>query len=91
MLPPGEDDWKTIENGFKTRWNFLNCSGALDGKYTALRQPANTVVLMALVNDQYRFTYTDVGNYESNSDSGIFNHLNFGQKFLNGELGSSTL
>ena len=34
-----------------------------------------------------RFTYTDVGNYESNSDSGIFNHLNFGQKFLNGELG----
>ena len=98
MPDPSEDDWKTIEEGFRKRWNFPNCCGALDGKHVALRQPANTgslfhnykhhfsVVLMALVDDQYRFTYVDVGNYGSNSDSGVFRHSNFGRKFLNEEL-----
>ena len=98
MPTPTEDDWKTIETGFKNRWNFPNCVGALDGKHVALRQPANTgslfhnyknhfsVVLMAQVDDQYRFTYVDVGNYGSNSDSGIFKHSNFERKFFNGEL-----
>ena len=41
---------------------------------------------MALVDDQYPFTYVDVGNYGSNSDSGMFRHSNFGRKFLSGEL-----
>ena len=98
MAPPTEDDWKAIEKGFRNRWNFPYCCGALDGKHVALRQPANSgsffhnykhhfsVVLMALVDDQYRFTYVDVGNYGSNSDSGIFRHSNFGMQFLNGEL-----
>ena len=98
MPPPTEDDWKRIEYGFRTRWNFPNCVGALDGKHVALRKPANTgslyfnykshfsVVLMALVDHQYRFTYIDVGNYGSNSDPGIFRNSNFGDKFLKGQL-----
>ena len=98
MQLPTTDDWKTIEKGFRTRWNFPNCWEALDGKHVVLRQPANTgslfhnykhhfsVVLMALVDDQYRFTYIDVGNYGSNSDSGVFRHSHFGRKFLRGEL-----
>ena len=98
MLPPTEEDWKNIEKGFRIRRNFPNCCGALDGKHVALRQPANSgslfhnykhhfsVVLMALVADQYRFTYVDVGNYGSNSDSGIFRHSYFGMKFLSGDL-----
>ena len=96
--PPKEDDWKAIDQGFRNRWNFPNCCRALDGKHVALRQPANSgslfhnykhhfsVVLMALVDDQYRFTYVDVGNNGSNSDSGIFRHSNFGMQFFNGEL-----
>ena len=80
MPTPHEDDWKAIELGFRTCWNFPNCCGALDGKHVALRQPANSgslyhnykhhfsVVLMALVDDQYHFTYVDVGNYSSYSD-----------------------
>ena len=98
MPPPQQADWETIEAGFKNRWNFPNCCGALDGKHVAVRQPAGTgslyfnykhhfsVVLMALVDHQYRFTYVDVGNYGSNSDSGIFRNSNFGRKFLSEDL-----
>ena len=31
-----------------------------------------SIVLMAIVNVDYHFTYLDVGNYRSNGDSGIF-------------------
>ena len=98
MPPPTEDDWREIESGFRRKWNFPNCCGALDGKHVALRKPADTgslyfnyknhfsVVLMALVDHQYRFTYIDVGNYGSNSDSGVFRNSNFGRKFLAEQL-----
>ena len=98
MPIPTEDDWKQIETGFRTRWNFPNCCGTLDGKHVALRQPANTgslfhnykyhfsVVFIALVDYQYRFTYVDVGNYGSNSNSDVFRHSNFGRKFPRGKL-----
>ena len=42
---------------------------------------------MAAVDAGYRFIVVDVGNYGSNSDTGIFKHSNFGQKFLLNELG----
>ena len=34
-----------------------------------------------------RFVIVDVGNYGSNSDTGIFKHSYFGQKFLMNDLG----
>ena len=98
MHPPTEADWQRIEYGFRTRWNFPNCCGALDGKHVALRSPPNSgslyfnhknhfsVVLMALVDDSYKFTYVDVGNYRSNADSAIFRHSLFGLRFLQGQL-----
>ena len=42
---------------------------------------------MAAVDAGYRFIVVDVGNYGSNSDTGIFKHSHFGQKFLLNELG----
>ena len=93
MPPPQQGDWERIEAGFKHRWNFPNCCGAVDGKHVALRKPGGTgslyfnyknyfsVVLMALVDHQYRFIFVDVGNYGSNSDSGIFRNSSFGGSF----------
>ena len=78
MHPPTEADWQRIEYGFRTCWNFPNCCGAIDGKHVALRSPPNSgsfyfsyknyfsMVLMALVDDSYKFTYVDIGNYGSN-------------------------
>ena len=93
-LPTTEADWNRIEYGFRTCWNFPNCCGAIDGKHVALRSPPNSgslyfnyenhfsVVLMALVDDSYKFIYVDVGNYGSNSDSWIFKNSHFGQCFM---------
>ena len=41
---------------------------------------------MALVDADYRFVYVDIGDYGSNSDSGIFKSSLFGQALVNGEL-----
>ena len=41
---------------------------------------------MAVVDAGYRFVIADIGNYGSNSDTGIFKHSHFGQKFLMNDL-----
>ena len=61
-----------------------NCCGALDGKHVVIQSPARSgslyynykgtfsLVLMTLVDADYTFIYVDIGEYGSNSDSGIF-------------------
>ena len=46
-----------------------------------------SVVLMALVDADYKFTHKDIGDYGSKSDGGIFKNSKFGQAFMNNELG----
>ena len=99
MLPVlNQDTWKEIETGFKNRWGFPNCLGALDGKHIMIRKPFNagslffnykgyhSIVLMALVDHNYRFSYIDIGGYGSNSDGNVFRSSAFGAKLLNGQL-----
>ena len=43
------------------------------------------IVLMALVDFSYRFTFVDIGDYGSNADGAIFTKSAFGQALL-GEL-----
>ena len=47
---------------------------------------AFSLVLMALVDADYRFIYVDIGEYGSNSDSGKIKNSLFGQALINGEL-----
>ena len=73
--------------------------GALDGKHIVIQAPNNSgsmfynykgtfsVVLMALVDADYKFTCVDIWDYGSNSDGGIFKNSKFGQAFMNNELG----
>ena len=44
------------------------------------------LVLMALVDADYRFIYVDIGDYGSNADGSIFKNSWFGQAFSNGQL-----
>ena len=98
MKPPDSRDWEHIEEGFRTKWNFPNCCGALDGKHANIQVPKNcgslffnykgtfSLVLMALVDADYQFIYVDIGDYGSQSDEAVFKNSNLGKTFVNGEL-----
>jgi hypothetical protein len=84
MPPPTEDMWKEVSQRYKYMWNFPNCVGAIDGKHINIRGPigggsayynykgANSIVLLALVDANYKFIAVDVGAYGRNSDGNIF-------------------
>ncbi|KAE9543510.1 hypothetical protein AGLY_002310 [Aphis glycines] len=86
MPQPTEERWKQISNDFWNVWNFPNCLGALDGKHVIIQAPANSVVLLALVDANYNFIAVDVGAYGKNSDGGILAHSNLGKSLENGSL-----
>ncbi|GBP15598.1 Protein ANTAGONIST OF LIKE HETEROCHROMATIN PROTEIN 1 [Eumeta japonica] len=39
---PSREDWIRIEHGFRTKWNFPGCVGALDGKHINIFAPDDT-------------------------------------------------
>ena len=78
-------DWDKIINGFNASWNFQNYIGAIDGKHVVIEWTVNSgsnffnykgkysIVLLALVDNNYNFTCIDIGAHGSMSDGGIFN------------------
>lgn len=92
MPKPTLEHWKQIEEGFRSKWNYPNCIGALDGKHVVFEKPPNSgsvyynykkefsIVLMALVDADYRFVTVDVGAYGRNSDGGIFRSSQLGKQ-----------
>lgn len=93
-----KQDWIDIAEGFKKKAHFPNCLGAIDGKHVRMKQPKNSgsshfnykhffsVVLMAVVDSDYRFISVDVGSAGSQSDSTILKTSNFWKKFSKGLL-----
>ena len=96
LAQPKARDWKRIADGFYSSWNFPNCLGALDGKHVVMHAPPKSgsfnyegtfsIVLMALVDDDYRFTYVDIEDYGSNSDGVVFKNCASVKAFMNNEL-----
>lgn len=84
QVPATEDEWKKIERGFNTRWNFPGAHGAIDGKHICIQAPpdcgsdyfnykgSNSIVLMAVVDDDYCFIYANIGANGRCSDGGVF-------------------
>lgn len=93
-----KDMWKNKEAEFLAKWNFPNCLGAIDGKHVVFKKPNKTgslyfnykktcsIVLLAVVDANYKFTLIDVGAYGRNSDAGIFANCAFGRRFFRGQL-----
>ncbi|XP_063623699.1 uncharacterized protein LOC134805527 [Cydia splendana] len=97
-LPASVDEWKQIADGFNKRANFPHCLGAADGKHVRLKKPQNSgsmymnykdffsIVLLAIVDSDYRFVYVSVGSYGKECDSSIFKETTFWKMMLDGSL-----
>lgn len=84
--PGSEEGWKSIANGFGSIWHLPHCTGAVDGKHISIRKPKLSgsrffnykkffsIVLMAVVDANYRFVYVDIGREGSLGDAAVWNH-----------------
>ena len=96
--PTDADTRREIAEEFKTKWNVPHALRALDGKNIRIRKPPKSgstyhnykgffsVVLMALVDADYKFLYTDVGRVGHQYDCKIYNHSELKAALENGDL-----
>ena len=97
--PNNPPAWLNVANDFETKWNFPHCIGAIDGKHVAIQKPNKSgsfyynykkffsIVLLAVVDANYKFLYVDVGSNGSGSDAGIFNDTQLMQMLQNDAIG----
>lgn len=82
MSVPNEIEWKNNAQTFYDKWNFPNVIGAIDGKHVRIQCPLNSgsmyfnyknffsVVLLAIVDANYKYIAVDIGSYGRESDGG---------------------
>ena len=88
-FPSTESDWLKIATEFEELWPFFNCVRALDGKHIALFHPFSggsnycnykdfhSIVLMALVDVNYKFLYVDIDCQGRLSDGAVYRNSSF--------------
>ncbi len=85
MNPPSTPEgWSEISDRFASRWNLHHVLGAIDGKHIRIRRPPepgiayknykkyHSIILLAVVDADYRFVYIEVGAPGSAGDPGLF-------------------
>ena len=84
-LPIYPQEWLKVEETFRLRWNIPHALGAIDGKHVGVKCPAHTgtryynckgfysVILLALVDADYKYLWLDVGANGGCSDAQLFN------------------
>uniref|UniRef100_A0A182F8H5 DDE Tnp4 domain-containing protein n=1 Tax=Anopheles albimanus TaxID=7167 RepID=A0A182F8H5_ANOAL len=95
VLPqPTRQTWMQSADGYNRLWGFPNCVGSIDGKHVKIKCPANSgsdyhcykgffsVVLLAVVDPNYKFIIVDIGAYGRESDSTIFRESNFYAQYI---------
>lgn len=79
-----KEKWEAIASGFEKSAQFPHCLGAVDGKHIRIISSIHSgsmyynykeyysVVLLAVVDANYRLVYVYVGSYGKECDSSIF-------------------
>ena len=88
-----------VEEKFRTRWNVPQAVGAKDGKHINMKKPTKSgselynyqgffsLVLLALVDAEYRFLWINMGSSGSSSEAQIFNRRDLREKIEEASLG----
>ena len=83
-MPTTPEGWKDIARGFSVRWNFEHALGAIDGKHIRIVAPArsgsyyfnykgyHSMVLLGVVDTDYKFIYVSVGANGATCDAQVF-------------------
>jgi len=91
QVPSCEIEWLEVARDFNDKWQLPNCVGAIDGKHIEIVKPAHSgstyinykgyfsIVLLAVVDADYKFLYVDVGAQGRISDGGVFAHSSLSQ------------
>lgn len=97
-FPLYTENWNSISQEFEKNANFPNCLGAIDGKHVRIISPHNSgslyynyknffsIVLLAVCDSNYCFSYIDIGSYGKDCDSTIFKRSSFYKSLQSGEL-----
>ncbi|XP_033752818.1 uncharacterized protein LOC117336159 [Pecten maximus] len=97
-VPTSPEEWRVIADGFRTKWNFPHTLGALDGKHVAVRCPPKSgstyfnykkffsIVLLALVDADYKIIWADIGGRGAASDAQIWNDSDLKEATESGEI-----
>lgn len=93
-----EDRMKANVQDYNDLWNFPNCCGSIDGKHVRIQCPKmagslyynykqfHSIVLLAIIDAQYRFIAIDVGSYGREGDASIFEKSMLGKCINNGNF-----
>lgn len=96
QMPKTADGWLDIEKGFRRK--FPHCIGSIDGKHIVMENPYHSgtefynykktfsIVLMALVDTNYKFIFADIGSQGRISDGGVFKNSLLWKKICRNEL-----
>jgi len=90
------NEWTDIATGFYNKWQFPNCTGAIDGKHVIIEalpksgstffnyKGAHSIIFLATCDSEYIFTTVDIGAYGRQSDGGFFARSKLGRALENG-------
>lgn len=94
--PSSKDEWLRIAESYQDRWQLPHCLGAIDGKHIRILHPPNSgsefynykgfysIVLMAIVDADYKFIFADVGCQGRISDGGVLKNTDFWKALIQG-------
>ena len=97
-IPTKAADWAVISDGFLKKWNFPHTLGALDGKHITCKCPPRSgstyynykkyysIVLLALVDSDYKFIWADIGGRGAASDAQVWNDSDLKAATEDGDL-----
>ena len=89
QTPRTKEEWLAIADKFNTRWHFPHVIGSVDGKHVRIARPRRSgslfynykgyfsIVLLAICNAEYEFTYVNIGAEGKASDGGTWRQCTF--------------